>query len=172
MREALLMNKLAKLSIDEVFLGHRVSLSIVSDRDSRFMSHFWDGLQKELGTKVKFSTAYHPQMDGQSERTIQIVEDMLRSCIIDFGGNWDSRLHLVEFACNNNYHSSIRMALLEALYGRKWRTHVCWLEAGEKQFAGPEIVQEMTDKVKSIRERLKAAQDRHKSYADKKRRPV
>ncbi|KAI3714755.1 hypothetical protein L6452_21714 [Arctium lappa] len=97
---------------------------------------------------------------------------MLRSCVIDFGGSWDSHLPLVEFAYNNSYHSSIGMAPFEALYGRKCRTPVCWLEAGEKQFAGLEIVQETTDKVKEIRERLKVAQDRHKSYANKKRRPV
>ncbi|KAI3757279.1 hypothetical protein L6452_04813 [Arctium lappa] len=172
MRETLPMDKLAKLYIDEVISRHGVPLSIVSDRDSRFTSHFWDGLQKELGTRVKLSTSYHPQTDGQSERTIQTLEDMLRSCVIDFGGSWDTHLPLVEFAYNNSYHSSIGMAPFEALYGRKCRTPVCWLEAGEKQFAGPEVVQETADKVKGIRERLKAAQDRQKSYADKKRRPM
>ncbi|KAI3746339.1 hypothetical protein L6452_08768 [Arctium lappa] len=149
-----------------------VPLTIVSDRDSRFTSKFWDVLQKELGTRVNLSTTYHPQTDGQSERTIQTLEDMLRSCVIDFGGNWDSHHPLVEFTYNNIYHSSIRMAPFEALYGRKCRTPVCWLEAREKQFIGPEIVQETTDKVKGIRECLKATQDRQKSYEDKKRRPV
>ncbi|KAI3696894.1 hypothetical protein L6452_29499 [Arctium lappa] len=172
MRETLPMDKLAKLYIDEVVSRHGIPLSIVSDRDSRFTSNFWDGFQKELGTRVKLSTAYHPQTDGQSERTIQTLEDMLRSCVIDFGGSWDSHLPLVEFAYNNSYHSSIGMAPFEALYGRKCRTPVCWLEAGEKQLAGPEIVQETADKVKCIRERMKAAQDRQKSYADKKRRPM
>ncbi|KAI3669436.1 hypothetical protein L6452_40671 [Arctium lappa] len=142
MRETLPMDKLAKLYIDEVVSRHGIPLSIVSDRDSRFTSNFWDGFQKELGTRVKLSTAYHPQTDGQSERTIQTLEDMLR------------------------------MAPFEALYGRKCRTPVCWLEAGEKQFAGPEIVKETADKVKCIRERMKAAQDHQKSYADKKRRPM
>ncbi|KAI3773113.1 hypothetical protein L6452_04312 [Arctium lappa] len=172
MRETLPMDKLAKLYIDEVISRHGVPLSIVSDRDSRFTSHFWDGLQKELGTRVKLSTTYHPKTDGQSERIIQTLEDMLRSCVIDFGDIWDTHLPLVEFAYNNSYHSSIGMAPFEALYGRKCRTPVCWLEAGEKQFARPEIVQETMDKVKGIRERLKAAQDRQKSYADKKRRPM
>ncbi|KAJ9555770.1 hypothetical protein OSB04_010384 [Centaurea solstitialis] len=172
MRETLPMDKLAKLYIKEIVRRHGVPLSIVSDRDSRFTSQFWHGLQEGLGTKLKLSTAYHPQTDGQSERTIQTLEDMLRSCVIDFGGNWDTHLPLVEFAYNNSFHSSIGMAAFEALYGRKCRTPTCWLEAGEKQFAGPEIIQETADKVKSIRERLKAAQDRQKSYADKKRRPV
>ncbi|KAJ9562131.1 hypothetical protein OSB04_007291 [Centaurea solstitialis] len=172
MRETLPMDKLAKLYIKEIVRRHGVPLSIVSDRDSRFTSQFWHGLQEGLGTRLKLSTAYHPQTDGQSERTIQTLEDMLRSCVIDFGGNWDTHLPLVEFAYNNSYHSSIGMAPFEALYGRKCRTPTCWLEAGEKQFAGPEIIQETADKVKGIRERLKAAQDRQKSYADKKRRPV
>ncbi|KAI3518319.1 hypothetical protein L1887_06914 [Cichorium endivia] len=97
---------------------------------------------------------------------------MLRSCVIDFSGSWDIHLPLVEFAYNNSYHSRIDMAPFEALYGRKCGTPVCWLEAGEKQFAGPEIVQQTADKVKVIRERLKSAQDRQKSYADKKRRPI
>ncbi|KAJ9566252.1 hypothetical protein OSB04_002218 [Centaurea solstitialis] len=172
MRETLPMDQLAKLYIKEIVRRHGVPLSIVSDRDSRFTSQFWHGLQEGLGTKLKLSTAYHPQTDGQSERTIQTLEDMLRSCVIDFGGNWDTHLPLVEFAYNNSFHSSIGMAPFEALYGRKCRTPTCWLEAGEKQFAGPEIIQETADKVKGIRERLKAAQDRQKSYADKKRRPV
>ncbi|KAI3678172.1 hypothetical protein L6452_37455 [Arctium lappa] len=101
-----------------------------------------------------------------------MLEDMLRSCVIDFGGSWDSHVPLVEFAYNNRYHSSIGLAPFEALYGRKCRTPVCWLDAGENKFAGPEIVQETTDKVKGIREWLKVAQDRQKSYADKKRRPM
>ncbi|KAI3698179.1 hypothetical protein L6452_31291 [Arctium lappa] len=172
MQETLSMDKLAKLYIDEVIFRHGVPLSIVLDCDSRFTSHFWDGLQKEFGTHVKLSTTYHPQTDGQSERTIQTLEDMLRSCVIDFGGSWDSHLPLVEFAYNNSYHSSIGMAPFEALYGRKCRTPVCWLEAGEKQFLGPEIVQETADKVKGIREHLKAAHGRQKSYADKKRRSM
>ena len=87
---------------------------------------------------------------------------MLRSRVIDFGGSWDSHLPLVEFAYNNSYHSSIGTAPFEALYGRKCRTPVCWLEVGEKQFVGPEIVQETADKVKVIRERLKAVQDRQR----------
>ena len=84
------------------------------------------------------------------ERMIQTLEDMLRSCVIDFGGSWDSRQPLVEFAYNNSYHSSIGMAPFEALYGQKCRTPVCWLEAGENRFVGPEIVQETVDKVKAF----------------------
>ena len=111
--------KHAKLYIDKVVSRHGVPLSIVSDRDSHFTSHFWDRLQKDLGTKVKLSTTDYPQTDVQSERTIQTLEDLLQSCVIDFGGNYDSHLPLVEFANNNICHDSIGMAPFEALYGRK-----------------------------------------------------
>ncbi|KAI3749596.1 hypothetical protein L2E82_20210 [Cichorium intybus] len=117
------------------------------------------------------STAYHPQTDGQSERTIQTVEDMLRSCVMDFGGNWDKHLPLVEFSYNNSYHSSIGMPPFEALYGRKCRTPLCWLEAGETKMMGPEIVRITNEKIKIIQANMKAAQDRQKSYADLKKRP-
>ena len=131
-----------------------------------------ESLQEELGTKLCLSTAYHPQTDGQSERTIQTLEDMLRACTLEFKGNWDEHLPLVEFSYNNSFHSSIKMAPYQALYGQKCRTPSCWLEAGEKQFMGPEIVHETAEKLKVIRERMLAAQDRQKSYADKKRRPI
>ena len=125
-----------------------------------------------MGTKLNLSTAYHPQTDGQSERTIQTMEDMLRACVIDFGGNWDEHLPLIEFSYNNSYHTSINAAPFEALYGRKCRTPVCWAEVGESQLSGPEIVQETTDRVIQIKERLKAARDRQKSYADNRRKPL
>ena len=163
MKETWPMDRLAKLYIDEIVSKHGVPLSIVSDRDTRFTSKFWEGLQRELGTKVNLSTTYHPQTDGQSERTIQTLGDMLRSYAIDFSGSWDTHLALVEFAYNNNYHSSIDTTPFEELYGRKCRTLVC--EAGEKQFAEPEIVQKTAHKVKVIRDRLKSAHDRQKSYA-------
>ena len=113
------MEKLARLYLKEIVRLHGIPASIVSDRDPRFVSQFWQGLQKALGTQLKFSTAYHPQTDGQTERTIQTLEDMLRSCILEFKGNWDQHLPLVEFAYNNSYHSSIGMPPYEALYGRK-----------------------------------------------------
>ena len=118
------------------------------------------------------STAYHPQTDGQSERTIQTLEDMLRACIIDFGGNWDTHLPLIEFSYNNSYHTSIQAAPFEALYGRKCRSPLCWAEVGDRQLTGPEIIEETTEKISQIRERMKAAQDRQKSYADRRRKPL
>ncbi|GJU76372.1 putative reverse transcriptase domain-containing protein [Tanacetum coccineum] len=129
-------------------------------------------VQKALGTRLDMSTAYHPQTDGQSERTIQTLEDMLRACVIDFGGSWDVHLPLAEFSYNNSYHSSIRCAPFEALYGRKCRSPVLWAEIGESSLIGPELVQETTDKVVLIKEKLKAARDRQKSYADNRRKPL
>ncbi|GJZ05250.1 putative reverse transcriptase domain-containing protein [Tanacetum coccineum] len=128
--------------------------------------------KRRLGTRLDMSTAYHPQTDGQSERTIQTLEDMLRACVMDFGGSWDTHLPLVEFSYNNSYHTSIKCAPFEALYGRKCRSPVIWTEVGESQLIGPEIVQETTEKIIQIKERLKTARSRQKSYADKRRKPL
>ncbi|KAL4579714.1 hypothetical protein LXL04_015875 [Taraxacum kok-saghyz] len=137
---------------------------------------------KSFGTRLDMSTAYHPQTDGQSERTIQTLEDMLRVCVIDFGSSWDTHLPLIEFSYNNNYHTTIKAAPFEALYGRKCRSPVCWAEVGDTQLArsqvsdntltGPEIIRETTEKIVQIRERMKTARDRQKSYADKRRKPM
>ncbi|GJV43006.1 putative reverse transcriptase domain-containing protein [Tanacetum coccineum] len=110
--------------------------------------------------------------DGQSERTIQTLEDMLRACVLDFWGSWDVHLLLVEFSYNNSYHSSVRCAPFEALYGRKCRSPIMWAEVGEGQLIGPELVQDTTEKISQIKDRLKAARDRQKSYADKRRKPL
>nr|GFA96503.1 putative reverse transcriptase domain-containing protein [Tanacetum cinerariifolium] len=128
---------------------HRIPVSIIYDRDPRFASRFWRTLQKALGISLDMSTAYHPETDGQSERTIQTLEDMLRSCLIYFG-----------------------KAPFEALYGRKCRSPVCWNEVGEFHLTGPEIVQETTEKIIQIKQRMQAAHDRQKSYADLKRKPM
>ncbi|GJS73783.1 putative reverse transcriptase domain-containing protein [Tanacetum coccineum] len=106
-------------SIWEIVCRHGVPVSVISDRDSLFTSRFWVSLQKALGTQLDLSTAYHPETDGQSERTIQTLEDMLRACVIDFGSSWDRHLPLVEFSYNNSYHASIKAARLKALYGRE-----------------------------------------------------
>ncbi|KAJ9699024.1 hypothetical protein PVL29_007877 [Vitis rotundifolia] len=166
------MNSLAKLYIQEIVRLHGIPVSIVSDRDPKFTSQFWQSLQRALGTQLNFSTAFHPQTDGQSERVIQILEDMLRACVLEFGGNWADYLPLAEFAYNNSYQSSIGMAPYEALYGRPCRSPLCWIEMGESRLLGPEIVQETTEKMQLIKEKLKIAQDRQKSYADKRRRPL
>ncbi|GJW34063.1 putative reverse transcriptase domain-containing protein [Tanacetum coccineum] len=133
-------------TLKEVVTRHGIPVSIICDRDPRFASNFWRSLQKALGTNLDMSTAYHPQTDGQSERTIQTLEDMLRACVIDFGNGWVKHLPLVEFSYNNSYHASIKAAPFEALYGRKCRSPVCWAEVGQVQLTGPEIVQETTEK--------------------------
>ncbi|GKB27594.1 putative reverse transcriptase domain-containing protein, partial [Tanacetum coccineum] len=121
-----------------------VPMSIILDRDRRFTSRFWQTLQKALGTRLDMSTAYHPQTNGKSERTIQTLEDMLKAYVIDFGSSWDVHLPLAEFSYNNSYHSSIRCAPFKALYGRKFLK----------------------------KEKLKAAIDHQKSYADNRRKPL
>jgi len=114
----------AKLYIKEIVKLHGSPLSIISNRGAQVISHFWRSFQSGLGTQVKLSTAFHPQTDGQAERTIQTLEDMLRACVIDFKGNWDDHLPLIEFSYNNSYHSSIAMAPFEALYGRRCRSPI------------------------------------------------
>ncbi|KAA3473726.1 reverse transcriptase [Gossypium australe] len=166
------LQKLAKLYVSEIVRLHGVPVSIISDRDPRFTSRFWKALHQALGTRLDFSTAFHPQSDGQSKRVIQILEDMLRGCVLDFSGSWEEYLPLAEFAYNNSYQASIQMAPYEALYGRKCRTPTCWTELGERQVLGPELVTETENKVKVIRSRLKEASDRQKSYADLKRKEM
>jgi hypothetical protein len=118
------------------------------------------------------SSAYHPQTDGQSERTIQSLEDLLRACVLEQGTSWDSCLSLIEFTYNNSFHSSIGMTPFEALYGRRCRTPLCWYETGESVILGPEIVQETSEKIKMIRKKMKVSQSRQKSYSDKRRKDI
>ncbi|GJY97169.1 putative reverse transcriptase domain-containing protein [Tanacetum coccineum] len=172
MREDYKMERLARLYLNEIVARHGVPISIISDRDSRFTLRFWQSMEEALGTRLDMSTTYHPQTDGQSERTIQTLEYMLRVCVLDFGGSWDVHLLLVEFLYNNSYHSSVRCAPFETLYGRKCRSLIMWAEVREGQLIGPELVQKTTKKISQIKDRLKATHDRQKSYADKRRKPL
>ncbi|GJV66077.1 putative reverse transcriptase domain-containing protein [Tanacetum coccineum] len=115
-------------------------------------------------TRLDMSTAYHPETDGQSERTIQTLKDMLRACVIDFGNGWEGHLPLIEFSYNNSYHASIKAAPFEALYGRKCRSPVCWAEVGDARLTGPELVHETTEKIVQIKQRMQAALNARKSY--------
>nr|GFA19557.1 putative reverse transcriptase domain-containing protein [Tanacetum cinerariifolium] len=146
-RETEIMDTFTWLYIKEIISRRRVPKSIISDRDSHFTSRFWQSLQNALGTQLDMSTAYHHETDGESERTIQTLEDMLRACAIDSGKGWEKHLPLVEFSYNNSYHASIKAAPFEALYGRKCRSPVCWPEVGETQLTGPEIIYETTEKI-------------------------
>nr|GFA68471.1 putative reverse transcriptase domain-containing protein [Tanacetum cinerariifolium] len=168
-RETDPMDKLARIYLKEVVTRHGIPISITSDRDQRFASNFWRSLQNALGTRLHMSTAYHPETDGQSERTIQTLEEMSRACAIKFGKGWINHLLLVEFSYNNNYHTSIKAAPFEALYGQKCHVPDCWTEVGGAQILGPELIQETTEKIVQIKQRMQAARDRQKSYADLKR---
>nr|GEY44297.1 putative reverse transcriptase domain-containing protein [Tanacetum cinerariifolium]GEY44298.1 putative reverse transcriptase domain-containing protein [Tanacetum cinerariifolium] len=117
MKETDSMEKLTRQYLKEVVSRHGVPVLIISDQDSKFTSHFWQSLNKALGTQLDMSTVYHPQIDGQSERTVQTLKGMLRACVINFGKGWDIHLPLVEFSYNNSYHTSIKAASFEALYG-------------------------------------------------------
>ena len=119
-----------------------------------------ENIDAELGTRLDLSTAFHPQTDGQSERTIEVLADMLRACVIEFGGHWDNFLPLAEFSYNNSYHSSIDMAPFEALYGRRCRSPIGWFDAFEVRPWGTDLLRDSLAKVKSIQENLLAAQSR------------
>ncbi|GJX91276.1 putative reverse transcriptase domain-containing protein [Tanacetum coccineum] len=145
MREDDSLEKLMRQYLKEVVSRHGVPVLIISDRDGRFTSHFWRSLQKALGTQLDTSTTYHPQTDGQSERTIQTLEDMLHACVLDFGKSWDKHLPLVEFSYNNSYHASIKLT-------------------------GPEIIHETTEKIVQIKIHIQATRDLQKSYVDVRRK--
>lgn len=165
-------DKLASLYIACIVSLHGVPKEIISDRGMQFSSRFWKEFQEALGTKLSFSTAFHPQTGGQTERVNKILEDMLRACVMEHGAKWEDCLPFAEFSYNNSYQSSLQMAPLEVLFGRKCRTPLNWSETGEGLIFGPEILQEAEDKVHLVRENLKAAKPRQQSYADSHRREV
>jgi hypothetical protein len=164
--------KLAKIYMNKIVCLHGVPKGIVSDRGTQFTSHFWRQLHESLGIRLEFSTMFHPQTDGQTERVNQILEDMLRACALDYGSSWDENLPYAEFSYNNSYQSSIGMSPFEALYARKCRTPLLWDGVGEHSFFGPDLIKEAEEKVRLTRDRLKVAQSRKKSYADSKRKEV
>ncbi|GJY06166.1 putative reverse transcriptase domain-containing protein [Tanacetum coccineum] len=144
------LDKLASLYLNRIVARHGIPVSIICDRDGRFTSNFWKSFQKALGTDIKHA----------------------RACVIDFGKGWVKHLPLAEFSYNNSYHASIKAAPYEELYGRKCRSPVCWAEVGEAQLISPELIQETTEKIVLIKQRMQDAQDRQKSYADRKRKPI
>ena len=166
------LDRFCRLYIREIVRLHGVPISIVSDRDPRFTAHFWKSFQKAIGTRLTMSTTFHPQTNGLSERTIQVLEDMLRACVLDHKGSWEGHLPLVEFSYNNNYQASIQMAPYEALYGRPCRSPLCWTEVGESSITGPDLNRDTSEKGSLIRQRLLTAQSRQKSYEDVRRRPL
>ena len=149
---------------------HGIPTTIIFDRDPRFTARFWKSFHAALGTEVVFNTTHHPQTDGQSERTIQTLEDMLRACALTMQGDWTDHLHMAEFSYNSSYHASIGMSPFETMNGHRVRTPVCWGTTSEIRPTVPQLIEECADKVRIINDRLKAAQDRQRKYADPKRR--
>ena len=158
---------IAEIYMREVARLHGIPKAIVSDRDSKFTSNFWKGLFKEFGTSLNLNTAYHLQTDGQTERVNQVIEDMLSMYVMDPPSKWENYLYLVEFAYNNGYHTSLKMSPFEALYGRRCRTPVSWDNPIDRVIVGPEMLKDMEEQVVKIKQNLKTAQDRQKSFADK-----
>ncbi|GJW98532.1 putative reverse transcriptase domain-containing protein [Tanacetum coccineum] len=149
MRETDPMDKLARLYLKEVVTRHGIPVSIICDRDPRSASKFLRIFQKAIGTRLDMSMAYHPETDGQSERTIKTLEDMLRAYVIDFVNDWERHLPLIKFSYNNSYHASFKDAPCKALYGRKCRSPVRWAEVGDAQLTGPELIHETTEMILS-----------------------
>nr|GEY35071.1 putative reverse transcriptase domain-containing protein [Tanacetum cinerariifolium] len=151
------LDKMVRLYLNRIVARHGIHVSIICDHDERFTSNFWRSFQKALGTVISMNTAYHPKTDGQSERTIQTLKDMLRACVIDVGKGWVKHFPLCEFSYNNSYHASINATPYEALYGRKCRSPVCGAELGEAQLTGSELIQEIMKKIVLIKQRIQAA---------------
>jgi hypothetical protein len=152
--------KYAEIYLDQIMRLHGIPKTIIFDRGAQFVARFWEQFQQTLGTKLIQSSAYHPQIDGQTKRINQILEDMLRACVIQYDKHWDKYLALAEFSYNNRYQSSIKMAPFEALYGRQCRTPLNSSQTGEREIFGPDLVTEAEEKLKIIRNNLKTAQSR------------
>jgi transposase InsO family protein len=163
---------LAELYMSQIVCLHGVLKKIVSDRGTQFTSHFLQQLQEALGTYLKFNSAYHPQADGQTERTNQILEDMLRACALQGKSGWDKKLPFAEFSYNNSHRASLKMSPFEALYGRSCRTPLLWDQPRDRQMFGPDVLLEVEENIKMVPENLKIAHSRQRSYADSRRREL
>jgi hypothetical protein len=162
------VQKYAEIYTAHVLCLHGVLKTIISDRGSQFVTHFWEQLHLSLRTHLIHSLAYHSQTDGQTERVNQILEDMLRACVMEYQGSWDKNLSWAEFSYNNSYQESLKMAPFEVLYGRRCRTPLNWIEPGENVIFGPDIVEEAKMIVHHVQENLKVMKSRQETYAKKK----
>ena len=154
MRMTFILEEFCRLYIREIVRLHGVPVSIVSNRDPRFTTHFWKSFQRAMGKQLMISTAFHPQTDDQWERTIQVLKDMLRTCVLDLKGSWEEHFLLVEFAYSNSYQASIQMTHYKALYRRPCRSPICWTEVGERSITGPDLIRDTSEKVDLIRKCL------------------
>jgi hypothetical protein len=150
--------KLAELYMSRIVCLYGVLKKIAADKGSQFTSKFWEKLHESMDTKLNFSSAYHSQTDGQTERANQILEDMLKACALKYGKSWDKSLPYVDFSYNNSYQASIEMAPFEALYGRQCRTPLFWSQTRESHVFGPEVLRDAEKQVQMIRENLKVTQ--------------
>jgi hypothetical protein len=132
--------KLAELYITRILCLHGMPKKIVSDRGTQFTSRFWEKLYEVMDTRLNFSSAYHPQTDGQTERVNQILEDMLRACALKNSKSWDKCLPYAKFSYNNSYQKSLKMSLFKVFYGRRCQSPLFWIELGENQVFRPEIL--------------------------------
>jgi transposase InsO family protein len=164
--------QLVELYMSRIVCLHGVPKKIVSDRGTQFTSRFWERLHEALDTQLHFSSAYHPQTDGQTKRVNQILEDMLRACALQYGRSWDNSLSYAEFSYNNSYQESLKMSPFEMLYGRRCRTLLFWNETGERKVFEPDILEEAEKQVRMDKENLRVRQSRQKSYADHRRREL
>jgi hypothetical protein len=161
--------KYAKLYISRILCLHGVPKTIISDQGPQFIAHFWEQLNDSLGTRLIHSSAYHPQTDWQTERVNQILEDMLQACVLSYPDKWDKCVPLAEFLYNNCYQERLRMAPFKALYGRRCRILVNWIEPGERMIFGPDLVIEAEEIIHHIQSNLKAANAWQESYANNRR---
>ena len=146
-QESIPTENLVGIYIREVVARHEVPIFLIFDRDVQFTSRFWKKFHDDLGTRLHFSTAFPSQKDGQRDMTTQTLEDMLRACILDFGGSWVTYLPLAEFSYNNSYHANINYPLFEMLYGRKCRTPICWGKVGRRVMGSTEVVLKTTERI-------------------------
>jgi hypothetical protein len=154
------VSQLSELYMENILKLHGAPRSIVSDRRPQFTAKFWQSLHKSLRTQLDYSTAFHPQTDGQTKRVNQILEDLLRACVLAYGSDWEKSLSYVEFTYNNSHQANLQMSPFEALYGRKCRTPLMWSEIGERSYFGPDSIVEAEENVAKVRENLKIAQSR------------
>jgi hypothetical protein len=152
--------QLAELYMSRIVCLHGMPKKIVSDRGTQFTSKFWERLHETLDTQLHFSSAYHPQTNGQIKRVNQILEDMLRACALQYGRSWDKSLSYAEFSYNNSYQESLKMALFEMLYGHRYRTLLFWNETEERKVFGFDILQEAEMQVRMVRENMSVVQSR------------
>jgi hypothetical protein len=164
--------QLAELYMLRIVCLYGVPKKIMSDRGTEFTSKFWERLNETLDTQLCFSSAYHPQIDGQTERVNQILEDMSRACALQYGRSWDKSLLYAEFSYNNSYLESLKMTPFEVLYGRRCQTLLFWNEIGEWKIFNPDILQEVEKQVRMVRENMRVAQSRQKSYTNHRRREL